>query len=119
MGYISTHLQIDCQARAILNALTDTEFPNVYIETFAFYNGRERWVGLKVQRKLGQASLIVIFGENRNSDAIALQHWVMRPSINPPTVADMPEESYKNRQFFSYLDLSGPVKEIRKLIEQA
>jgi hypothetical protein len=113
---------IDPQARALLQVLSTEhigELPEgaqyLTVETYPFYNGRERWVGITVRPDIvtnkagknlhGHKALHIIFGENRKSDDLCVQHWYSSVGMNPPTLADMPEASYSGRSYFGYLKI--------------
>lgn len=95
---------------------------DVTTDTFPFYNCRERGVGLRVRRADGagaNVSLIVVFGEDRKSDSMFLDHWVVTGHmLNPPTIKDMPEEAYDRRQFFDFGRLDKITKAIHLRIAE-
>lgn len=123
-------LGLSGQARAVLAMLSATECHgvssydderrdyDVEINTFAWYNGRERGVCLEVRAFLtDQKALLITFGEHRNSDSIFVDSWeVHHRFLNPPTVSDFPDEAYEARTFVPYGDLAGAVKVIRAKI---
>ncbi len=85
---------LSAQALAILQLLAgeDPTFADyedgrylVTIETFPWYNGKEKGVALTVQA-YSQSCLIIAFGEHRASDQIFVEHWVdAEPPFNCPT----------------------------------
>lgn len=97
---------VDDQAQAVLTALESAKFPTTYwIRPFAYYNGRERWAGIRVLTELtSQKERIITFGENRSSDQIAVQTWERTPEMNPPSVMDVDDNaflaSYDRRKYF-------------------
>ena len=109
-------LGIKSQALMVLEALAAREpdfakykngrYVDIWIETFAFYNGRERSIGVKVQRTLASSlpsnALYIVWGECRCSDGIFVDTWEGSNGINPPTVADFPEAAYKARCTFNF-----------------
>lgn len=108
-------LEIDSQAWSVFMALRDVDLPE-HTESFAIYNGRERWIGLEVPRKDGYT--YIIFGEHRNSDDLCVQSWVKdHMYFNPPTVADIPDESYTQRVRFDYMAVGSAIKEIRRILQ--
>jgi hypothetical protein len=76
-------------------------------QTFAWYNGRERGIGIMLTTfNSARPTYVIAFGEHRTSDSIFIDHWTMdRVDINPPTVADFPDYAYDNtRLYISYSD---------------
>ncbi len=88
------------------------------IETSVFYNGRERGICLTVKNYRSEDGkiLVVTWGENRNSDSIFVADWIQKNSINPPTLVDMPDKAYDQRQYFTYDAIYPAIYHIRKLI---
>jgi hypothetical protein len=87
----------------------DVEF-GIDIDTFAFYNGRERSIGLSIRdtRKgfNGVKTRVVIFGECRNSDEIFVDTFELKTiDINPPVLKDFTEKDYKKRKYFHYNEM--------------
>jgi hypothetical protein len=113
---------VDHQARAVLAALDGITIrvpDTVWVERFVLYNGREKWDGLTVSLGFSRQTLFIEFGENRNSDELCVQHWFAARHLNPPTQADVPEDSYyNNRQRFGNLEVRKAVEHIVKLIEE-
>lgn len=126
-----TTLGLGAQARAVLALLAATEPHNVApwnderreydveINTRAWYNGRERGVLLEVRPNFASTlGLIITFGEHRNSDDIFVDAWIVNEVfLNPPTVADFPEEAYKRRQCFREGRVGEVVDFIRLVIK--
>jgi hypothetical protein len=124
----NTSLGLSAQALAVLAMLADREPCNVSadydaqarrydieVETRPWFNGRERGVLLMIQRGvLAKTKLLITFGEARNSDNIFIDSWLSTESfLNPPTVADYPDEAYENRKYVPY----GQVGEAVRVIE--
>lgn len=111
---------IDMQARSVLNILQSMNFEvddhRAYGDTFVLYNGRERWGGMMFSTDFLSPNLFIIFGEHRNSDQLCVQHWTGERNLNPPTLKDIPEDSYAEREFFQFMNLESVVKRIQKLI---
>lgn len=73
------------------------------IKSFAFYNGRERSIGLEIRLGfLDKNPRIVIFGEHRNSDDIFVDTWQGKDYYNYPTINDMPDSAYDARKYFKW-----------------
>jgi hypothetical protein len=99
---------IDPQALSILNYLRGEQLidgiENCYmsVNTSPWYNGRECGICLETVVATGRESLIITFGEHRNSDAIFVDCWEAdRSRLNPPTVSDFTDEAYANRRYFN------------------
>jgi hypothetical protein len=82
----------------------------VKIQTFPWYNGREKGVCLMVQRHTGGTeAFCVTFGECRGSDRIFVEGWEQPEPFNQPTVEERErvlgeqgtEDLYQNRKTFS------------------
>lgn len=104
--------------------LDDEQRYDIEIDTFPFYNGRERSVGLRVRRDwIHGKGLILVFGEDRRSDALFLDRWIEeRVGLNPPTVANFTEEAYRARRTFPFARLDQAadaiIEDIRAFIEE-
>ena len=46
--------------------------------------------------------MVIVFGEQRNSDEMFVDRWKADPTFNPPTLADMPGYAYDDRKHFPY-----------------
>jgi hypothetical protein len=99
-------------ALAVLHALSAYEFDDFsgYLETAAFYNGRERGVAVIVHSFAEGKPLAIVFGENRRSDQIFVDEFEYEHGMNPPTIRDFTQEAYQNRRYFSW-DQIGTVSE--------
>lgn len=120
MQITDRHFGIDSQARAFLELLATYDFTvgtGIHFNTFAFYNGRERWAGLEVY-SYHNGSLFLVFGEDRNSDSFCLQMWEGKSQVNPPTLKDMPEEAYQDRRAFKPFDYSAAFDLVTGAINQ-
>lgn len=92
---------------------------NAIVMTFPFYNGRERGIGFSIYRYGQKNSLIVTFGECRNSDSIYIDAWeIEKILMNPPTVADFTEEAYTNRRYVVPEKYDEAVKIILEIVEK-
>lgn len=107
---------IGSQARAILHFLTDAEpsfatyedgYYDIRIETFPWYNGREKGICLVVQpRYTGTPrALHITFGEDRRTDSIFVDTWEDTTPFNCPTLEGADQEAYdkayQNRKHFN------------------
>lgn len=114
---IDPTLGINSQAKKIAKLLSKQKLEDIpgypegqYItaQTAAWYNGRERGISLKlshygVNAGIERPYLIITFGEHRVSDGIFIDHWTTTtPDINPPVVADFPDEAYERRWMVGY-----------------
>lgn len=108
------------QAQAIARRLAKVEFPEecgLWASLDAFYNGRERGCVLSIHRTHSRP-LVIVFGEHRNSDNIFIDAWTQpHLSINPPTVADFPDEAYRKRVYLRCGQYAQAVKRIVSIIE--
>ena len=88
-----------------------------YIETAAFYNGREQSVVLIIHG--AYKPYAIVFGEHRNSDDIFVDAFEYDwGGLNPPTLTDFTKEAYRNREFFSYDQVEEAAAYVHVLIEQ-
>jgi len=83
---------------------------------YAWYNGRERGVLLALVKDFDHV-LYIVFGENRSSDDLFVDSWTGKITLNPPTVADWPEEAYRGRRSFRYDCGHDAAAAIRLLID--
>jgi len=116
--------QVDPVATAVLNMVSQlsivekmSEWP-CSLKSSTWYNGRERGVCLYTNhmpsdrlwmyksRTWARKHICIVFGENRNSDDIFVDHWYETNPIwmNPPRLSDMTEERYRNRKFFKTIE---------------
>jgi hypothetical protein len=107
---------LNSQALAILHMLAGREPDfatytngryNIDVQTFPWYNGRERGVCLVVRHSLGSLrALHVAFGEERMSDAIFVDTWEDDLPNNSPTLEGANQEvydkAYRDRKHFNY-----------------
>lgn len=108
---------INSQALAILQLLAgqDPTFADwdgvgygVEIQTFPWYNGREKGVCLVMKpRSYKQKDLLhIAFGENRGTDGIFVETWEAEEPFNCPTLENrddkVGDEACKNRMSFPY-----------------
>lgn len=116
----STGFGISGQAMAVLAMLSELETDrNIEIQTWPWYNCRERGVCLEVRASLGaESALLITFGEGQNSDHIFIDSWVHKGwFMNPPTVEAFTNEAYAQRQHVNYGNVGEAVKIIQTLIE--
>ena len=102
-------LGINSISLAVLYLLKDYENNDEYIETGAWYNGRETGVSLTKYNKT------IIFCNDRHSDSIIVYSIKSKPFVNPPTIRDHTEEDYKKRRFFN--NIHEAAKYIIELLE--
>lgn len=121
---------LSAQALAVLAMLSQSECDDlaeydekrrdysVEIKTHPWYNGRERGVCLEVRPHFAaRQALLVTFGEVRSSDYLFVDSWRMSEFfLNPPTVADYPDEAYQARTHVPYGEFGRAVSLIRNLI---
>jgi len=97
-------LSINPIAWKIYYTLLTNDVLNSIHHTFsAWYNGRERGICLCIDSapdKNTDTWYVITFGECRNSDQIFVDNWSMAKEMNPPTIDDFDEISYKKRRTF-------------------
>ena len=89
---------------------------HVSMNTFPFYNCREKGVGINVypEMTLGGKSLVMCWAENKNSDDIVVYKDLVDFSINPPTLNDFKEDFWTSKKFFN---CNSPEKAISYIID--
>lgn len=129
-----TRLGIKPQPMAVLAALADNnevdDFgygidedgdPRGDVDTFAWYNGRERGVSIVFENydtpDKARRYLVVVVNEARGSDELIVDWWLTGTHYpNGPTPKYFPDEAYaKNRSHFPYMDVRRAVKKIERL----
>jgi hypothetical protein len=126
----STGFGLSGQALAVLALLAEREPDmatydqarhdyNIEIDTWPWYNGREKGVCLEVRPSVvHNAALLITFGEHRNSDDIFIDSWVHTGRfLNPPTPAVFTDEAYAARVTVPYGDVGKAVQIIRAKIK--
>lgn len=94
----------------LVKSFTDHKH-RIVVETYPVYNGRERSVCLMLSYAMDKKcrKLLLMFGENRNSDNLFLQasRLTKLAVYDQPTMSDFPEETWRTRRGFDYgrLDL--------------
>jgi len=78
----------------------------VLIQTFPWYNGRERGACLVLRQHLASKEcLFVVFGEDRRSNSLFVEQWEGPPPFNCPTLENrdtkVGDQAYENRASFS------------------
>jgi hypothetical protein len=64
----------------------------LYLRTYAWYNGRERGIALVLQRHVTEVdALQVVFAECRSSDEVIVEYWVSLNPFNGPTPEPLDE----------------------------
>jgi hypothetical protein len=126
-------LNLNAQALALLHLLGGEEIGshaapledsgsalNFITETAALYNGRERGIVLAVRKDwtTTKPALYIFWAECRSSDALFVLRWQGLPGLNPPTIADIPEEAWDLREVFGFADLAGARRHILDAIER-
>lgn len=121
---IDLNLGLKPQSLAVLHMLAERLcdlHDHDVIETAAFYNCRERGVVVTVSclfSKVEPRYLNVFFSENRNSDDIVVYSWFCNEGwLNPPTIRDIDEETWKNRKMFGYGKVGDAAKHVYELID--
>lgn len=111
-------LSINPQAWAVLQGLAYYDDEDSTVDTYAWYNGRER--GILLVKVTGPSErLYVAFAECRSSDQIVIHHWEGESRINPPVVDNVPEDAWTNAKYIPPLRIDKAVKYIRKLLRKA
>lgn len=62
-----------------------------------WYNGRERGIVFYMRNENHAHQVNIAVFEHRNSDSICTIQWEDTGSINPPSLADIPEGVYKDK----------------------
>lgn len=134
---IEPHLGLSGQALAVLAVLTDAELcfegvaedDLVDINSYAWYNGRERGICLVVNdwglsKRVEDPNrvnekLVIVFAEHRSSDMVFVDCFLTnRVAINPPTHIDMSEGAYDRRRMFDCGRVDQVERYIRNLIQE-
>lgn len=119
MKFANIDMNISTQALLVLRVLSTHDIPPEWniepIETSAWYNGQERGVCVTFRNKQNKY-LAITFGECRNSDSIFIDHFDTALTLNPPTLADFSEESYRRRRYAPYLGISDAIDIITEII---
>jgi hypothetical protein len=110
---------LSAQALAVLTMLAaeDSDDSDLEIDTRAWYNEREKGFSLTVRSHCADAkALILVCVEDRNSDRIVVDSWVVEHSIpNPPTPADYPAEfDHKSTAYGRIDEATGIIREAIK-----
>lgn len=93
------------QATAVLAMLSELETArNIEVQTWPWYNCRERGVCLEIRASLGaESAMLITFGECRNSDHIFIDSWIHKGwFLNPPTIEVFTDEAYARRRYVDY-----------------
>lgn len=86
-------------------------------ETSTFYNGREKGICLAIKGyRFTPNRLVIVFGENRNSDSIFVAQWIEHNGINPPALSGLTDKAYNERRYFNYDELCPAVDYIHTTI---
>ncbi len=78
---------------------------DIEVDSFAWYNGRERGVLLRIAARAHpeEDKLYVTFGEHRSCDDLFVDCWIAGGVlIDPLGPNDMPEEAHGRRRLFPY-----------------
>lgn len=120
MKLADTTLGLNSQAIAVLHALSELEAPESikWSNTGAFYNCREAGIVCSFAKSMVKPGLHIVIVEHRNSDEIRVFQWRAPLSINPPSLADLTEDTYRNREkCFPWLDVRSVVQYVLELVE--
>jgi hypothetical protein len=126
--YADSTLGLSAEAIAILAILADEEAcpdkdgepnPDVWIQTHAWYNGRERGASLTVRADAGERrALIVTFGRHRRSDEIFVDSWqVSSLIVDVPLVDGMMRKQMGQRALFDPGRIDLACRHIRSTID--
>lgn len=97
---------------------TQESVDTVRFMTYPWYNGRERGVALVMYHSRTFApSCVVVFGEERRSDAIFVDTWATEHPFDPPSVEDFTDEVYAKRVAFGPSQLHQAEQHIIKTLE--
>ena len=116
------------QARAVLalvsgdaDLISEDESANPSVARFE--NCREQGYVISMPDKAHRKQINVMFFEHRNSDDIVIIKWVGTPTINTPTLANVPEDhpwresKYYNDGSFAHGEILPAATYILKLLE--
>ena len=85
-------------------------------KVYAMYNCREAGPVVECAKNWqDRTRRFVFFTESRNSDSIRVYTWEAETKLNPPTVDDMPEESWGSYESFSWGEYVQAAKYILNL----
>lgn len=88
----------------------------IEIKTYPYYNGREAHMCLQVATNfMAKKSLLISFGECRNSDSITIDAWVAKTPYDHSAIK-LTDKAYEERKYLSYNKHSEAVDHIQKLI---
>lgn len=117
--FADTTLGLSAQALAVLHMLAaeDSDDTELRIDTRAWYNCREKGVSLTVRASIPDTkALIIVFAEDRISDQIAIESWVLEGDIpDPPTPRDCRDDAARWEVKYGRVDEATAV--IRGLIK--
>lgn len=122
MRTIDTNLGLKPQARAVLHMLDEAitlEEPNVFVLTWAWYNGRERGFALTVGGP-NLKTLVVVCNEAGSSDDIVVDSWHRDywTWLDPPTAEEFTDDARMARKSFHRGRVGWVADHIQKLVEQ-
>lgn len=76
----------------------DSHFYRADIDVAPWYNGRERGLVFSMRSpRFGKGQINIVVYEHRNSDEICLLQFHTPGLINPPTLADVPDDVYVDK----------------------
>jgi len=107
---INRSLSIKNQAYAVLAMLESyesefSELEGLRMDTFAWYNGRERGISIVASFSVFEPGLAIVFGEHRMSDAIFVDFYETKhgSTMDPPSHEDDGYEgAYEKRKCFDF-----------------
>lgn len=114
--FFNQNLKINAAARSVLIYLSEGTYIDFYslerntgilhIDTFAFYNGRERGIGLEIVKTREEIkTLYIVFAEHKRSDEIFVEKWEQGgyADMNPPAwdAVGRTDKVYEERKCFS------------------
>lgn len=92
----------------------------VRCETASWYNGRERGVLFSMSPGVQYPWIHIAVFEHRNSDEVCAVRWTEDcPRLNPPTIADVPDEAYPNKYSVSHSVSWGHIGEMADWVYRA
>jgi hypothetical protein len=90
----------------------------ISVRTYPFYNGRERSIALVIGTLFSKTQIVIVFGENRNSDNLFVDTFTQERDIySEPRLSDFSDKAYKDRKFFRYDEFGTAAKFIEELIK--
>ncbi len=86
-------------------------------KTYAWYNGRENGVSLRINHPETRKFLYICFAEHRSTDSLVIYHWTSDNRLQPPLASDLSNDVYKNGILIANLRFDMAVSRIIDIIK--